>query len=166
MASTRSAYDACSYAQSLNESVRPLYFWLDPVKYVHCQPCRVDFGIVGGNESSRIAGDWVQLESDLRGQTRPLSRCVGAQYHPRRDLDVIRGGPDYLQCGRVQPDIDVRLKHLPDCSMFPLPPRMPAPRFSQPSCSGPLPARARAPLAWSDQRGAWSEGGGVGVGSA
>ena len=47
MSSNRISYDSCSYKQSLNQSVAPVNFTLDPIKYEHCNKCRIELGVVG-----------------------------------------------------------------------------------------------------------------------
>lgn len=63
-------------------------------------------GFVGGNNVSHITGNMVDLESDLRGQTRYISKCCNAIYTPSAD-GVIRND-------NTQP-IDTNMRHLPSC---------------------------------------------------
>ena len=75
MSFNRLSYDTCEYRKTLDQSVSPLSYILNPMKYENCNKCRMELGIVGGSNVSQIAGDLVLLESDLRGQTRPASKC-------------------------------------------------------------------------------------------
>jgi hypothetical protein len=70
---------------------------MDPSRFVHKDPCRDAFGIVGAtsgvsavappqtpeNDIDKIRGDLVELENDLRGQTRPATRCPRYDYIPK-----------------------------------------------------------------------------------
>ena len=51
-------------------------------KYFHPVGARNALGLVGGNEVSMITGNLVDLESDLRGVTRDLSRAPTRKYQP------------------------------------------------------------------------------------
>ena len=50
--------------------------WISPT------PKRHVLGVVGGNEVSLINGNQQDLESDLRGTTRPLTRCNEQEHIP------------------------------------------------------------------------------------
>ena len=104
MSSTRLRNDTCAYKKQLLESTSPLNYALYTGKYENCSKCRVEFGIVGGNNVSLFNGNLVDLESDLRGQTRPASRCPSMKYQPSR--------PN----GSSQ-----NLVHQPSCQMFKYP---------------------------------------------
>jgi len=73
MASTRLTSDTCAYKERITASTAPLDYSLYTGKYENCTKCRVELGIVGGNNVSLFSGNLVDLESDLRGQTRPAS---------------------------------------------------------------------------------------------
>ena len=63
-------------------------------------------GFVGGTAVSHIAGNLVDLESELRGQTRIISKCPSNLYMPS-DSEVIRND-------KTEP-INKQMKHLPTC---------------------------------------------------
>ena len=132
MSSNRLIYDTCAYKHSLSQSVGQLAYILDPSKYEHCNKCRIELGLVGGTAVSHVKGNLVDLETELRGQTRLASKCPTQKYQmpcPQGDLNtchppniVINGNPGNQ--GRV---INTELQHLPSCQMFryksiPLPP--------------------------------------------
>ena len=50
--------------------------WISPA------PRRHQLGLVGGNEVSIIAGNQMDVESDLRGTTRPITWCPGLEHAP------------------------------------------------------------------------------------
>lgn len=78
-------------AMPLPEQMRPTAGPLDtiaggymliPEKFYHPAISRNALGLVGGNEVSVISGNMVDLESDLFGITRDLSRCPSRKYYP------------------------------------------------------------------------------------
>jgi hypothetical protein len=82
MSSNRLTYDACAYQAKLTQSMGPLDYALYPGKYENSAKCRIEFGTVGGNGVSLFSGNLVDLESDLRGQTRLASQCPLKMYMP------------------------------------------------------------------------------------
>ena len=110
MSSNRLSYDACAYQKNLKQSTGPLDYMLYTGKYENTAKCRIEFGVVGGNGVSLFSGNLVDLESDLRGQTRNASLCPSKMYNPEKDSP--KG----------------RLLHQPSCQMqyypnTPLPPK-------------------------------------------
>lgn len=134
MSSNRLIYDTCAYKKSLDQSVGPLSYLLNPIKYENCSKCRMELGIVGGTDVSQIKGNLVDLENDLRGATRTASLCPSNHYQPScqdkigdecqpRQINLQAKG-----CGPKR-SIDTELVHLPPCQMVrykpvPLPPPM------------------------------------------
>jgi hypothetical protein len=57
--------------------------------YVSPKPARAILGLVGGNEVSLINGNRVDLESDLRGITRPNTDCPAREHQPPRKNDTL-----------------------------------------------------------------------------
>ena len=95
MSSNRLIYDTCAYTKSIQESTSPLNYTIYPGKYENCAKCRIEFGTVGGNGVSLFSGNLVDLESDLRGQTRPVSLCPLNKYQP----ECNNSGKDGIPCG-------------------------------------------------------------------
>jgi hypothetical protein len=119
-------YDHCTYKRNLKENVSILSYVLSPFRYEHKEKSRHRLGLVGGTAVSHIQGNMVDLESDLRGQTRYLTHCAGTQYKPVNPGDNITND-------KTAP-IDTRLKHLQTNQMIayksvPLPPP-----FNPPKC--------------------------------
>ena len=114
MSSNRLIYDTCSYKKELQESVSPYFYQMYPGKFENSSKCRIELGVVGGNNVSIFSGNLVDLESDLRGQNRPASNCPKYQYKP----DCSGGkGVDGLPC---RPHAN--LVNLPTCQMVRYPP--------------------------------------------
>ena len=111
MSSNRLMYDTCAYKKSLDESTGTLAYVLNPMKYENCNKCRMELGILGGPSVSQIKGNLVDLENDLRGQTRPLSQCPSRKYQPGQPIITTHG------CGEPT-KLDTELLHLPSCQMI------------------------------------------------
>tara|TARA_B100000795_G_C22806337_1_gene445105 strand:- start:5790 stop:6167 length:378 start_codon:yes stop_codon:yes gene_type:complete len=106
MSFNRTKYDTCSYKQNLEESINTLGYVLAQYRYEHSNKCRHQFGFVGGTSVSHIKGNMVDLESDLRGQTRYISKCGNNKYIPTDD--------NILKNDKTKP-IDTSKKHLASC---------------------------------------------------
>ena len=113
--------DHCTYRRHLKENVSILGYILNPLRYEHTEKCRHELGLIGGTAVSHIQGNLVDLESDLRGQTRFMTKCANNQYHPVPERGVIEND-------KTNP-ISTQKLHLPACQMIsyksvPLPPPM------------------------------------------
>jgi hypothetical protein len=115
------SYDSCTYMKDLKENVSILSYVLSPFRYEHQDKCRHKLGLVGGTEVSHISGSMVDLESELRGQTRYLTWCTKNRPSPLAEGDVIRND-------KTEPIVTTK-KHLPSCQFLsyrevPLPPNV------------------------------------------
>lgn len=120
MSFNRTKYDNCSYKQNLQNNVSTLGYVLSPMQWEHGDKCRHQLGLVGGTSVSHIQGNMVDLDSELRGQTRYISKCGGNLYVPT--------GDGIIKNDKTAP-IDTNMKHLPSCQSImyrsiPLPPKM------------------------------------------
>lgn len=86
MSFNRTIYDNCAYNKQLNENMDILRYNLDPNKFYNADQKRIDFGVVGGNNISQSPNNLVDLESDLRNQTRLYSRCPCKKFNPSCDI--------------------------------------------------------------------------------
>lgn len=107
-------YDSCAYDQMLTQSVAPLSYVLDPIRFENCSKCRNELGLVGGTAVSHISGNLVDLENDLRGQTRPNTHCPGFKYIPRSD-EIVQGH-EYIK-PVTHPEVSTSMRHLPACQI-------------------------------------------------
>jgi len=143
MSSNRLVYDSCAYKKKLDQSVGPLSYVLNPIKYENCNKCRMELGLVGGNNVSQIKGNLVDLENDLRGQTRQASLCptqhyqapvcgenIGDQCHVNQ-LEIKSGN-----CGKSI-KINTEMVHLPPCQMIRYPPVPLPPPMEIETCPAP-----------------------------
>jgi len=85
MSFTREMYDKCAQRQRLTQDKRIQDHIMYPGQYNNSAKCRMEQGILGGRPDSLYTGNLVDLESDLRGQTRPLSQCPSQQFRPGPD---------------------------------------------------------------------------------
>ena len=120
MSFNRTKYDTCNYTQDLQENVNTLSYILSPLRHENENKCRHQLGFLGGTNVSHIKGDIVDLESELRGQTRIISKCGTNYYIPTND--------NIVKNDKTEP-IDTRLNHLGSCQSIsykaiPLPPKM------------------------------------------
>lgn len=114
MSMNRLTYDSCAYVQSLSQSVSPLNYVMDPVKFEHCGKCRPELGVVGGTAVSHVKGNLVDLENDLRGQNRPNTHCPEFKHLPRGDGKV--QGKEYIK-PVCHPKVDTSMVHLKPCQL-------------------------------------------------
>ena len=85
MSSNRLIYDKDAYSKALQESTAPYDYALYTGKFENCAKCRIEFGTVGGNGVSLFSGNLVDLESELRGQTRIASLNPATMYNPEKN---------------------------------------------------------------------------------
>lgn len=120
MSFNRSLYDPCAYNQRLGDSSNIMTYVLDPNKHYSCSPCRIPFGLLGGNTVSIQKCNLVDLESDLRGQDRLLSRCAERKYLPPCKPDP--NSQSGLPCSSAQ--LTCNVTNLPECDMIHYKPRV------------------------------------------
>lgn len=129
MAFTRQLYGSCATKKQTEESTSAFSYIMDPNKYYNCQPCRVSFGVTGGNNVSLYEGNMVDLESDLSGRTRVASGCPSGKYLPGTVVQSVDHnncspdcGVDGLPCGNSKCRQE-KLVHLPECELIHYKPR-------------------------------------------
>jgi len=81
-------YDKCAYSHRLAESTSPLAYQIYPPGYESCQPCMQGypgfFPSVGSQgQGFSVPPSEIDVESDLRNQTRINSLCPSKKYLPR-----------------------------------------------------------------------------------
>lgn len=123
MSSNRLIYDTCAYKHNLQQSVGPLEYVLNPMKFENSSKCRIDLGVIGGTAVSHVRGNLVDLETDLRGQTRRSTKCPTKLYQnpcPQGDINNCKPGTIYIPGDPSQTErtIDTTMLHLPSCQMM------------------------------------------------
>lgn len=143
MSFNRLIYDQCAYAKDLDQQSSILTYNLDPNKFYNCNPCRIGFGILGGNAVSLDNVNLLDLESDLRGQTRLISKCPERSYLPQCIPNP--RSKDGLPCSSSQLGSCAK-RNLPECNLINYKPRIRnnGIELDYPSCPTPL-ACNRAP---------------------
>lgn len=123
MSSNRLIYDSCEYKTKLGENVNQMEYYLEPLQYENTNKCRIELGVVGGNNVSITKGNMVDLESDLLGVTRKSSLCPSRKFRSKcatsdqsdcHPDNIVIDGPG---CDMPK-EIDTELVHLPSCNMF------------------------------------------------
>jgi len=123
MSSNRLIYDTCAYKHNLQQSVGPLEYVLNPMKFENSSKCRIDLGVIGGTAVSHVRGNLVDLETDLRGQTRRSTKCPTKLYQnpcPQGDINNCKPGTIHIPGDPSQTErtIDTTMLHLPSCQMM------------------------------------------------
>lgn len=129
----RLKYDACAYDKELKQSTDPLSYIINPIKYENCDKCRMELGVVGGSDVSHIKGNMVDLENDLRNQTRPNTHCPAYKYSPQ---DWIQG-KEYIK-PVTYPRVDTTMQHLRPCQLMTFGAISAEPVFNLAQCSTKL----------------------------
>lgn len=131
-------YDPCAYSQFVSQSVSPLSYIINPVKYENVNKCRVELGLVGGTAVSHIKGNLVDLENNLFGIDRPSTHCDAFQHQPSAPGAILQGAcKQNPTCGapcyktESYPKFDTTLNHLSSCQFnsypaIPMPDSAPA----------------------------------------
>lgn len=133
---SRLLYDNCAGQEYLNRNKQYRDYLFYGGKYYHNNPCRIGFGVVGGNNVSLYTGNLVNLESDLRGITRPLSLCNKHGYNPYCGCPSCRSCTDTgIPCGCLQ-CTSRNMQNLPTCWLtdYSRDRYLPRQRFGGPAC--------------------------------
>jgi hypothetical protein len=90
-------YDGCSTSTAYSDNTTIFGHVFDVHRHAHANPCQHKRGILGGNavatagdlSAPNAAAEWnkmIAVESDLRGQTRGLTRCPAYGYIPKKGV--------------------------------------------------------------------------------
>jgi hypothetical protein len=82
MSFNRTIYDSCAYATQLQSSTSPLEYNLFTSKYQNCKTCP----LVEGSTNNINFGDKVNIENELQGLNRQLSRCPEKKFDPKSSV--------------------------------------------------------------------------------
>lgn len=123
MSSNRLMYDSCAYKTTINESVGPLEYMLDPIRYENCNKCRMELGLVGGTNVSHVQGSLVDLETELKGLTRNNSLCPSKKYQSPCNSGDLTNCPHpniNIPSTTCEADrsVNTTMRHLPSCQMI------------------------------------------------
>lgn len=130
----RLRYDSCAYASALTQSVAPIDYILNPIKYRHCGECRVELGVVGGTAVSHVDGNLVDLENELMNIRRPATQCSAYQHAPTlpgRPIDTPIDDVHLRHGRRPNAPVSTQMLHLRPCQMVSYP-SVPNPPLADP----------------------------------
>lgn len=135
----RLRYDQCAYKTALGQSVAPISYVMDPIRYENIKKCRPELGIVGGTAVSHVTGNLVDLENDLFNMNRPSSKCPSYDWHGIPANGYLQGFDPYKTTDF--PRIDTTAIHLRACQFadypsVPLPPSPAVFKCAAPQRSG------------------------------
>jgi hypothetical protein len=129
-------YDHCAYVRRVEESTSPLNYLLNPAMHERCDKCRVEFGLLAGPQvSHKMDSGLVDVESDLMGRTRTLSKCPTEKYLPtcsKPDTKCVDDSGIPFDCQPCRPE----LAHLRSCGPAPGRPTFAPPKMPEPLCGG------------------------------
>lgn len=132
-------YDPSTYREEVAQSTKPISYMLNPIKFENCHKCRNEFGLVAGNDVSLSTTNIVDLESDLSGRSRVLSKATCGQFVPtcrsgKRCRNAMPGLP--YEC----PECQEKKLHLRPCQMVSYGPRTTSVgyKIEQPDCDAVL----------------------------
>jgi len=80
--SADSLFSSQSGAADWERTENPQAYGMTPYVYTNPEPRRHELGLIAGNNVSQIAGNMIDLESDLRGITRPNTFAPWKKYQP------------------------------------------------------------------------------------
>ena len=94
MAALSEAYDSVnSKAKAQDPYENPQTYERFNGEVEHVKPARHVLGLVGGNEVSFVKTNWPDVESDLKGITRPNSDCTARHHLPPTSFITERKNP-------------------------------------------------------------------------
>jgi hypothetical protein len=126
MSFNRLTYDHCRYARELGGNTSILGYVLNEDRYEHPEKCHHRLGLLGGPSVSQVKGNLVDMESELLGITRLLSKCSTSKAKPLEQEPFIIND-------KTSP-IDTTKNHLPTCQMFAYPSVQMPPPMNYPHC--------------------------------
>jgi hypothetical protein len=116
MASLTEAYDSVNETANKNDPFEnPQAFHRLKSEAEHPKTARHVLGLVGGNEVSLTKTNWPDVESDLKGITRPNTDCASRKHLPVSGTLVVRKNPKNTFV------MDTSKDHLPSVQMWAYP---------------------------------------------
>lgn len=83
---TKSLYDECNLTKKNQEST-DVFKWITDSVYEHPDSCAVEASPFMHNQFKSIPSKAVDIENDLRNQTRLLSRCPETRFDPSKAIN-------------------------------------------------------------------------------
>jgi hypothetical protein len=109
----RTRYDQCATVDYLKRSTTPFDYVTDIQRYEHTSKCRPDVGILAGTNVSHLQQAIVDVENNLQGRDRPVTRCPEYLFAPGE-----ASGHEYIKLVQHPEILEGAKKHLPSCPLF------------------------------------------------
>jgi hypothetical protein len=135
MSSYQEAFETAPMATTMEKNENPQSYAYADYTVKHVKSARHILGLVGGNEVSGVKGNATDVESDLRGTTRPLTRGPGRQHQPlhTKQMMIERVNSKYNTPLRI----NIQPNHLPTYQMWAYPATFAPQPFAKESCQNP-----------------------------
>lgn len=91
---TRSKYDQCALDQKNNESKGPGEWNTDSNVFPHKEACYIGASPFMHNPHNSIPKETIDIESELKGLPRNLSKCSECKYHPKMQYQLPANIPE------------------------------------------------------------------------
>jgi len=113
---TNSLYDECNLEKKHQESTSA-FDWITDSVYEHKDSCHVGVSPFMHNQFRSIPSNAIEIENDLRNQTRLLSRCPGTRFDPTKleNCKDCKNCNQGLPCGCSHCQDTKQLFKLADC---------------------------------------------------
>jgi hypothetical protein len=135
MSSYQEAFETAPMATTMEKNENPQSYAYADYTVKHVKSARHILGLVGGNEVSGVKGNVTDVESDLRGTTRPLTRGSARQHQPlhTKQMMIERVNSKYNTPLRI----NIQPNHLPTYQMWAYPATFAPQPFAKESCQNP-----------------------------
>jgi hypothetical protein len=100
------------------QSMRPSEYILDRNRVYNEKVCRPQFGILGGTAVSHTNSNIVDVENELYGLTRSLSKCSSFKYMPPTEENIDKYVQKNYNRPNKNPVLNLNKKHLETCDFF------------------------------------------------
>jgi hypothetical protein len=132
MAALSEAYESVnSTAHRQDPYENPQTYERLAVEAEHPKPTRHMLGLVGGNEVSLSMGNTSDIESDLKGITRPNSDCIARHHLPPTSPILYRNNP------KEKITLDTRPVHMKPSQFWAYPAVIAPQPLRKETCGGP-----------------------------
>ena len=135
MSSYQEAFEKPAMKTQTEKDENPQSYEYGEYSIQHVKSARHILGLVGGNEVSGIKGNIVDLESDLRGITRPTTRSNARQHQP---LHIAQSSIERKNAKYTTPlQINIQPTHLPSYQLWAYPATFAPLPFKKEACQNP-----------------------------
>lgn len=135
MSSYQEAYEKPPMSSQMEKTENPQSYVYADYSVQHVKAARHILGLVGGNEVSGVKGNATDVESDLRGITRPTTRANSRQHQPlhMNQMSIERTNAKYS----TPLKINIEPAHLPTYQLWAYPATFAPEPFKKETCQNP-----------------------------